>query len=193
MAFTKRPQPHIVLYRGEEVINRHAWSPFVVKLETRLRMSGLAYKTDFGSFQEAPKGKVPYVRVWWDEKSSSGNEKSQDESKDMDKNAADMIPDSTIIIKRFVGEGLLEDLNANLGPADQAYDLALRALLEDKFYFLQVCCIVTNCFTFEGHLIGKTNVVSLFRRSSCGTIMFPNFVTIIFLGYHFPSAICSHI
>jgi glutathione S-transferase len=36
-------------------------SPFVMKAEVLLKMSGLAYRTDTGGFGKAPKGKLPYI------------------------------------------------------------------------------------------------------------------------------------
>ena len=36
-------------------------SPFVMKAETLLKMSGLPYRTDGGGFRKAPKGKLPYI------------------------------------------------------------------------------------------------------------------------------------
>ncbi len=46
--------------------------------------------------------------------------------------------DSTLIIKHLVDDGSMEDLNAKLDPVEKSYDLALRALLEDKLYWYQV-------------------------------------------------------
>jgi glutathione S-transferase len=36
-------------------------SPFVLKAEVLLKMSGLAYRTDDTGFRKAPKGKLPYI------------------------------------------------------------------------------------------------------------------------------------
>lgn len=36
-------------------------SPFVVKLETWLRMTGIPYRTEPGEMRKAPKGKLPYI------------------------------------------------------------------------------------------------------------------------------------
>jgi glutathione S-transferase len=36
-------------------------SPFVMKAEVLLKMSGLPYRTDTGGFRKAPKGKLPYI------------------------------------------------------------------------------------------------------------------------------------
>jgi hypothetical protein len=49
--------------------------------------------------------------------------------------------DSALIIERLVSGGLLPDLNALLGTAEKVYDVALRALLEEKLYFYQASYI----------------------------------------------------
>jgi len=36
-------------------------SPFVMKVETLLKMAKLAYRTDTTGFAKAPKGKLPYI------------------------------------------------------------------------------------------------------------------------------------
>src|SRR5215469_14886999 len=36
-------------------------SPFVMKAEVLLKMSGLPYHTDASGFRKAPKGKLPYI------------------------------------------------------------------------------------------------------------------------------------
>ncbi len=49
-----------------------------------------------------------------------------------------VLADSTLIVENLVEDGILDDLNATLSPTEKAYDLALRALLEEKLYFYQV-------------------------------------------------------
>jgi hypothetical protein len=109
------------VYRASPGSGAHVWSPFVIKLETRLRLDGIKYATAGGSMKDAPRGKFPYVTI------SRG---------------ADAAPlslaDSTLIIKRLAADGTLRDLNASLSPEDRARDLALRALFEDKLYFYSV-------------------------------------------------------
>lgn len=46
--------------------------------------------------------------------------------------------DSTLIVKELVELGKIPDLMSTLSAKEQAYDLAIRALLEDKLYFYQV-------------------------------------------------------
>jgi hypothetical protein len=112
-------KPSITLYRGWSDPG-YVWSPFVTKLEARLRFAGLSYKAEAGSPRTAPKGKIPYVEI-----SRAGHE-------------PEMIADSSQIIGRLVEDDLLPDLNADLGPVERAHDMALRALLEEKLYFYQV-------------------------------------------------------
>jgi hypothetical protein len=114
-------QPDITLYRGIQGSGAYTWSPFVTKLEARLRFAGLSYHTEAGSLLQAPKGKIPYVVI------------SRMDSGPM------VLGDSTLIARKLIGDGLAEDLNANLSPTEKAHDLAIRALLEEKLYFCVVC------------------------------------------------------
>ena len=52
------------------------------------------------------------------------------------------LADSGIIIEKLKENGFLDDLNAGLSPQQKAHDMALKALLEDKLYFYQVCTVV---------------------------------------------------
>ncbi|KAE8446324.1 hypothetical protein EG329_012071 [Mollisiaceae sp. DMI_Dod_QoI] len=118
MASDPTTRPSITLCRGW-IDPGYVWSPFVTKVEARMRFAGLSYKNEAGSPRTAPKGKIPYIQI-----SQTGHE-------------PELIADSTQIIDRFVQDELLPDLNANLRPEEIAYDMALRALLEDKLYFYQ--------------------------------------------------------
>lgn len=115
-------RPNITLYRGWLDVGKHVWSPFVVKVEARLRFAGLKYVTEPGSARRAPKGKIPYV-----------------ECRDLASDEPGVtLGDSTLIIKELSEKGTIPDLNAHLDPKDKALDLGLRALLEDKLYFYHV-------------------------------------------------------
>lgn len=118
----------IILYRGWDTPGIFVWSPFVTKIEARFRFAGLGYKTDAGGPRSAPKGKIPYIEV---------QEPDRDES--------EMLADSSEIIKTLVDNGYLPDLNVELSPAERTYDMALRALLEEKLYFYQVRWFQENC------------------------------------------------
>jgi hypothetical protein len=113
-------QHSLIVYRGFPGSGIYVWSPFVTKLETRLRFAGLSYRTEVGSKSQAPRDKLPYISI------SKAN------------SAPVTLSDTTLIVANFVEDGLVEDLNAKLSPADKAHDLAIRALLEDKLYFYQV-------------------------------------------------------
>lgn len=106
----------IVLFRGWDDPGNYVWSPFVTKVELRLRVAGVAYQAASGSTQAAPRGKIPYLTL----------EGSQP------------ISDSTLIVDKLVKESVVADINAAFTPAQRAHDLALRAMLEDKLYFYHV-------------------------------------------------------
>ncbi|KAF9774858.1 hypothetical protein IL306_007102 [Fusarium sp. DS 682] len=110
MAFNKIPQ--FTIFRGPGKPTAFTWSPFVIKLEARLRFAGLSYRVAEGSPKTAPRGKIPYIEF-----------------------EGESLSDSTFIIKRFIDDGLIPDLNASLTPLQRAQDLAFRALLEEKVYF----------------------------------------------------------
>ncbi|KAI9649715.1 hypothetical protein NHQ30_002296 [Ciborinia camelliae] len=116
MSGSLKPSSQIILYRGFPASNAYPWSPFVAKLEARLRFAGTSYDLGVGSPKTAPRGKIPYIGF---------------------KGSPDLFSDSTLIIRKLVDEGVLPDLNAHLTPVQRAQDLALRALLEEKLYFYQ--------------------------------------------------------
>ncbi|KAI1741462.1 hypothetical protein F4680DRAFT_65717 [Xylaria scruposa] len=109
--------PAITVYRGFKDPGNFVWSPYVTKLEARLRFGGLSYKAEVGSPRSGPKGKIPYVDI-----SHEAGEK-------------ETLGDSSLIIDALCENGALTDLNARLSKAERAHDLALRALLEDKLSF----------------------------------------------------------
>lgn len=111
----------IVLYRGWLEPGRYVWSPFVIKMEARLRFAGVPYETRQGSARSAPKGKVPYVEL-----------------RDSNGEVSSTMGDSALILSHLVGEGILPDVNGSLDPSARLADLAIRALLEDKLYFYHV-------------------------------------------------------
>lgn len=122
---TEQPlQPKLTLYRGWPTQGEHVWSPFVIKLEARLRFAGVSYNTAAGSPKAAPKGKIPYVELPLSDNPADGTTK---------------IGDSTLIIQHLVEMDAIPDLNLQLSPEDKVRDLAMRALLEDKLYFFHVC------------------------------------------------------
>lgn len=113
--------PDITLFRGLPGAGCYTWSPFVIKLEARLRFGNLAYRAEAGSIAQAPRGKVPYVSIV----RADGQVQA--------------LSDSTLIPRALIESGELEDLNVKLSPTENLNDLALTALLEDKLYFYSVC------------------------------------------------------
>lgn len=127
--------PHVTLFRGFADHGRYVASPFVTKLEARLRIGGMAYRVGTGSVMKAPRRKVPYVEV-----DHAADPSSSDAAKAATAaHRPEVLADSALITRKFVENGYLEDLNAGLSPAERARDLSVRALLEDKLYFYQVC------------------------------------------------------
>ncbi|KAI4184576.1 MAG: hypothetical protein L6R41_004651 [Letrouitia leprolyta] len=111
--------PSLTLFRGFPATAAYCWSPFAAKLEARLRFAGLSYKNDVGGPPKGPRGKIPYIVV---------TEKN---------GVSETVSDSNLISEKLVANGLAEDLNGKLTPAEKAQDMAVRALLEDKLYFYQ--------------------------------------------------------
>lgn len=102
----------ITVHRGSPPSNSYVWSPFVTKLEARLRFDDVSYHLGSGTPRTAPKGKIPYVEV-----------------------NSESFGDSTLIIRNLVSNGVVRDLNASLGGATAAHDLGIRAMMEDRVYF----------------------------------------------------------
>ncbi len=93
-------------------------SPFCIKLETYLRMAEVPYKAGKFSRGDAPKGKVPYVRI--DER---------------------YMGDSQLVIeeleRRLTAEGK-PALDAGISAHDRAIARVVRRTLEEGFYFVGV-------------------------------------------------------
>lgn len=107
------------MFRGSPPTNAYAWSPFVTKLEARLRFDGLRYTLGGGSPPSAPKGKIAYVEI------HHGDSK-------------EILGDTALIIRALISNGDLRDVNATLAPVQWAHDLAVRSMMEDRVYFYGV-------------------------------------------------------
>ncbi|KAK7942409.1 uncharacterized protein PG986_011522 [Apiospora aurea] len=141
------PAPVLTVYRGWKDPGRHVWSPFVVKLEARLRFGGVAYRTAAGSPKTAPRGKIPYVELGTDSSASSGA--GDDEL------GGDKLGDSGLIIEALTERGLLPDLNARLDGETRARDLGVRSLMEDRLCFYHGWERWTqNYYTMRDHIFG---------------------------------------
>ncbi|KAA0997916.1 glutathione S-transferase family protein [Paraburkholderia panacisoli] len=88
-------------------------SPFVVKLETWLRMSNLPYETRIGNVAKMPKHKLPVALI-----------------------DGKLIADSSLIIEHLQ-DRYPEALNDNhLRPLQRAQSVAIKALFETHIYFV---------------------------------------------------------
>jgi glutathione S-transferase len=88
-------------------------SPFVIKLETWLRMARIPYRTEVGDMRKAPKGKMPFIG-------------------DGDR----LIADSSAIIdhlKAKHGDRLDDE---RFEPAERAVGRAMKSLFETDLYFV---------------------------------------------------------
>ncbi|PGH35793.1 hypothetical protein GX50_01377 [[Emmonsia] crescens] len=145
---TKQQQPQLILHRGWPDKGKYVWSPFVVKVEARLRFAGVNYEVQGGTPRTAPKGKIPYVEI--------RNASQEDNGSTAGGNSPETIADSTSIIKQLVERGILPDFSLRSkidGPGD-ANDLAIRALMEDKLYFYQIWERWTqNYYTMRDHVL----------------------------------------
>jgi hypothetical protein len=112
---------HKIIVHGANKPGQYTWSPFVTKLEFRLRLSNLPYQHGTGSPFSAPKGKIPYVEL---PPTSPGA-------------PSESLGDTTLITRELIARGMLLNLNirARLGASEIAHDLAIRAMLEDKLFF----------------------------------------------------------
>ncbi|RDL30130.1 Uncharacterized protein BP5553_10408 [Venustampulla echinocandica] len=151
MAETEMNPEHgskLIVYRGWLDPGKHVWSPFVIKLEARLRFAGIPYVTEAGSTRTGPKGKIPYIEC-------RGLRPSENSSGFQDRPPIDAtLGDSTLIIKRLVEWDVLPDINRKISPASRAQDLAIRALLEDKLYFYHTWeRWVENYYPMRDHIL----------------------------------------
>lgn len=86
-------------------------SPFVIKAETQLKMAGLAYRTDRGDRDKAPKGKLPYIE-----------------------DDGEVIADS-VYIRDHLERKHGVDLDAGLTAAQRAQAWTIERMLEDHLYW----------------------------------------------------------
>jgi glutathione S-transferase len=86
-------------------------SPFVMKSEVQLKMSGLPYRTAAGQPMTAPKGKLPYI---------------EDEGR--------VVADSTFIRDHLARQHGI-DFDRGLTPTQRATGWAVERMLEDQLYW----------------------------------------------------------
>ncbi|KAI1775343.1 hypothetical protein F4818DRAFT_416348 [Hypoxylon cercidicola] len=127
----------ITIFRGWKDFGKYVWSPYVIKLEARLRIADVPYTTDVGSPRSAPKGKIPYMEL-----------------RDASSDSPLLLCDSALIIKNLTERGVLPDLNGGLSPAERSHDMGLRALLEDKLSFYNGFeRWIQNYYTMRDHVL----------------------------------------
>ncbi|KAK7187764.1 hypothetical protein DPSP01_010812 [Paraphaeosphaeria sporulosa] len=131
-----KSSPAITLYRGWNTPSQYVWSPFVTKVEFRLRTSHVPYTCGVGGPRAGPRGKIPYLEIT-----------------PLDA-PTELLSDSTLILRTFTERGVVNDVNTGLTGVQQGQDLAVRALLEDRLYFLQGReRWVNNYYTMRDHAL----------------------------------------
>jgi glutathione S-transferase len=101
----------IKLYKFGPAFGLPDASPFVMKLETYLRISGQKYEANNGDVRKAPRKQMPFVEV-----------------------DGKVVPDSQAVINML--EGSREPkLDAHLDAGQRAVAIALRSMLEEHLYF----------------------------------------------------------
>jgi len=86
-------------------------SPFVMKVETYLRMTGQPYETLTADVRKAPRGQLPCIEV-----------------------DGKIVPDSTIIVD-MLEDARADKLDAHLDAQQRAVALAFKSMLEEHVYF----------------------------------------------------------
>ena len=105
----------IKLYQFAPSYGLPNFSPFCMKMETYLRMSGLEHEVvNFSNTRKTPKGKLPMIN---------------DEGK--------VVVDSEIIID-YLKEKYGIDLDKDLTTEQKAVSAALQAMMDEKFYWTLV-------------------------------------------------------
>lgn len=108
-------------------------SPFVVKLETWLRMSGIPYETRTGANQEMPHKKLPVAMI-----------------------EGELVPDSSRIIQRLLQLYPQAISNRHLSATERAQACALTAMIEQHLYFVLLTmryCVKANFNTYKPMLL----------------------------------------
>ncbi|KAH7382724.1 hypothetical protein DE146DRAFT_240176 [Phaeosphaeria sp. MPI-PUGE-AT-0046c] len=117
---TNSRQAQLIVHRGADNPSQYVWSPFVTKIEFRLRLAGLSYTCGVQGPASGPKGKIPWIEL-----STAEHE-------------PEVLSDSYLIPKALIKKGLAHDLNEPLSAKEKGHDIAIRALLEDKLFFYNV-------------------------------------------------------
>jgi glutathione S-transferase len=89
-------------------------SPFVVKIETYLRLAGIPYETKVGDPRKAPKKKIPYIA-----------------------DDGVVVADTRFIVEHLETKRGIS-LDARLTPRERAIAAAFQSMLEEHLYFVMV-------------------------------------------------------
>jgi glutathione S-transferase len=89
-------------------------SPFVMKADMTLKLSGLPYETNTRGFGKAPKGKLPYIR-----------------------DGETLIADSTLI-RLYLEQKYGIDFDRALTPRERGVAWAVEKMLEEHMYWIMV-------------------------------------------------------
>jgi glutathione S-transferase len=109
---TPVPKATVIVHKFASAWGQPDLSPFVFKLETYLRMAGIAYEGVPGDVRKAPKKKLPYIE-----------------------HDGRVLGDSSLIIthlKTVFGDSL----DAGLGARERAVAASFQAMLEEQLYFV---------------------------------------------------------
>jgi glutathione S-transferase len=100
-------------------------SPFVMKGEMLLKLSGLPYETNRGGFGKAPKGKLPYIR-----------------------DGETVVADSTLI-RLYLERQYSIDFDRDLSARERGIAWSAEKMLEDQLYWIVVYWRWLNDANFE--------------------------------------------
>ena len=100
-------------------------SPFVMKGEMLLKLSGLEYQTNTRGFGKAPKGKLPYIR-----------------------DGETVVADSTLI-RMYLEQKYGVDFDRGLAPRERGIAWSVDKMLEDHLYWVMVYWRWLNDANFE--------------------------------------------
>ena len=126
-------------------------SPFVMKVETYLRLTGQPYETVHADVRKAPRKQLPFVDV-----------------------DGKIIPDSTAIVEMLEG-ARTDKLDAHLDAGQRAVALAFKSMLEEHLYF---GVLYMRWATDDGwavfeptlrEMLGQMGVPGLLRGMVCGS------------------------
>ncbi|KAB5545474.1 hypothetical protein GE09DRAFT_210555 [Coniochaeta sp. 2T2.1] len=152
MSSNTKASSNITLFRGWLDPGKHVWSPFVIKIEARLRFARVKYATDRGSPLHAPKGKIPYLEYHGQLPPDVVDASSIRYDENLEPIVS--LADSSLIIKTLTKAGVLPDLNAGLTAQEKTLDLGIRTMLEDRLYFYHTReRWIDNYYTMRDHAL----------------------------------------